>query len=122
MADAGKRPSMRAKKICPLATRIKKLMQADEDVGKISQATPVVIGASSGHALCALCVHAACAQVVTAALAPALHPHPPRAGPALELQQLCPCAWRLQADLWSFSCRNCAPGPLPWRRAGTQSS
>lgn len=28
----------------PLAARIKKLMQADEDVGKISQATPVLIG------------------------------------------------------------------------------
>jgi hypothetical protein len=29
----------------PLAARIKKLMQADEDVGKIAQGTPVMIGA-----------------------------------------------------------------------------
>jgi Dr1-associated corepressor len=28
----------------PLSARIKRLMQADEDVGKISQATPVLIG------------------------------------------------------------------------------
>lgn len=27
-----------------LASRIKRIMQADEDVGKISQATPVLIG------------------------------------------------------------------------------
>lgn len=29
----------------PLAARIKKMMQTDEDVGKIAQATPVMIGA-----------------------------------------------------------------------------
>ncbi|KAL6751168.1 histone-fold-containing protein [Haematococcus lacustris] len=34
---------MKNKKSCPLAARIKKLMQADEDVGKIAQATPVMM-------------------------------------------------------------------------------
>jgi hypothetical protein len=29
----------------PLAARIKKMMQTDEDVGKIAQATPIMIGA-----------------------------------------------------------------------------
>ena len=29
----------------PLAARIKRLMQTDEDVGKIAQATPALIGA-----------------------------------------------------------------------------
>jgi hypothetical protein len=28
----------------PLAARIKKIMQTDEDVGKIAQATPIMIG------------------------------------------------------------------------------
>ncbi len=28
----------------PFSARIKKIMQADEDVGKIAQATPVVLG------------------------------------------------------------------------------
>lgn len=28
----------------PLAARIKRIMQKDEDVGKIAQATPVLIG------------------------------------------------------------------------------
>jgi hypothetical protein len=32
------------KKANPLAARIKRLMQKDQDVGKIAQATPVVIG------------------------------------------------------------------------------
>eukprot|EP00983_Pelagomonas_calceolata_P034353 1076363-Pelagomonas_calceolata.AAC.2 len=42
------RPSLRqARKPCPLAARIKKLMQADEDVGKIAQATPTLLGARS---------------------------------------------------------------------------
>lgn len=36
------------KKACPLAGRIKKLMQADEDVGKIAQASPVLIGEGLG--------------------------------------------------------------------------
>lgn len=31
----------------PFAPRIKKLMQADEDVGKIAQATPVLLGTAS---------------------------------------------------------------------------
>ena len=35
---------MKGRKSCPLASRIKKLMQLDEDVGKISQATPILIG------------------------------------------------------------------------------
>ena len=35
---------MKSKKSNPLAARIKKVMQADEDVGKIAQATPVLIG------------------------------------------------------------------------------
>jgi hypothetical protein len=39
---------MKGKKVCPLATRIKKMMQTDDDVGKISQATPVLIGAWGG--------------------------------------------------------------------------
>jgi hypothetical protein len=39
------KPTMRqARKPCPLAARIKKLMQADEDVGKIAQATPTLLG------------------------------------------------------------------------------
>ncbi|KAJ9534877.1 hypothetical protein QJQ45_029565, partial [Haematococcus lacustris] len=38
---------MKNKKSCPLAARIKKLMQADEDVGKIAQATPVMMGTRS---------------------------------------------------------------------------
>ena len=37
---------MKSKKSNPLAARIKKVMQADEDVGKIAQATPVLIGDS----------------------------------------------------------------------------
>jgi hypothetical protein len=32
---------------CPLAARIKKIMQKDEDVGKIAQATPVLISEQS---------------------------------------------------------------------------
>lgn len=32
------------RKAHPLAARIKKMMQTDEDVGKIAQATPVMIG------------------------------------------------------------------------------
>jgi hypothetical protein len=32
----------------PLAARIKKIMQADEEVGKIAQATPLMIGESLG--------------------------------------------------------------------------
>lgn len=43
--------TMKAKKACPLAARIKRLMQADDDVGKISQATPVLLGAQRGGAL-----------------------------------------------------------------------
>jgi hypothetical protein len=35
---------MKARKICPLAARIKRLMQADDEVGKIAQATPVLLG------------------------------------------------------------------------------
>jgi len=31
----------------PIAARIKKLMQADEEVGKIAQATPVLMGTLS---------------------------------------------------------------------------
>ena len=38
--------AMKSKKSNPLAARIKKVMQADEDVGKIAQATPVLIGGS----------------------------------------------------------------------------
>ena len=37
-------PARRARKQNPLASRIKRLMQADEDVGKIAQATPPLIG------------------------------------------------------------------------------
>ena len=32
------------KKAHPLAARIKRMMQTDEEVGKIAQATPVMIG------------------------------------------------------------------------------
>jgi hypothetical protein len=32
------------RKAHPLAARIKKMMQTDDDVGKIAQATPVMIG------------------------------------------------------------------------------
>ena len=28
----------------PLAARVKKMMQADEDIGKIAQASPVLVG------------------------------------------------------------------------------
>ena len=28
----------------PLAARVKKMMQADDDIGKIAQATPVLVG------------------------------------------------------------------------------
>lgn len=35
----------RARKQNPLTSRIKRLMQTDEDVGKIAQATPGLIGA-----------------------------------------------------------------------------
>ncbi len=38
---------MKGRKACPLAGRIKKLMQADDDVGKIAQATPVLLGKHS---------------------------------------------------------------------------
>lgn len=37
------------RKAHPLAARIKKMMQTDEDVGKISQATPVMIGGLRQH-------------------------------------------------------------------------
>ena len=37
------------RKAHPLAARIKKMMQADEDVGKIAQATPPMIGATLQH-------------------------------------------------------------------------
>ena len=40
---------------CPLASRIKKLMQTDEDVGKISQATPVLIARAMELFLKKLC-------------------------------------------------------------------
>lgn len=36
------------RKAHPLAARIKKMMQTDEDVGKIAQATPVMIGMGAG--------------------------------------------------------------------------
>ena len=35
---------MPPKKQHALASRVKRMMQADEDVGKIAQATPVLIG------------------------------------------------------------------------------
>lgn len=36
--------AMKGKRGNPLASRIKKVMQADEDVGRIAQATPILIG------------------------------------------------------------------------------
>lgn len=48
----------RARKANPLANRIKRLMQTDEDVGKIAQASPVLIGADLCHA--AGCCHQRC--------------------------------------------------------------
>lgn len=58
------RPSLRqARKPCPLAARIKKLMQADEDVGKISQATPTLLGAQSWDLCCALARPSGCVSV-----------------------------------------------------------
>jgi Histone-like transcription factor (CBF/NF-Y) and archaeal histone len=36
----------KARKPNPLANRIKRLMQTDEDVGKIAQASPALIGAA----------------------------------------------------------------------------
>lgn len=36
----------------PLAARIKKIMQTDEDVGKIAQATPIMIGAIPALSCC----------------------------------------------------------------------
>jgi hypothetical protein len=44
------------KKAHPLAARIKKLMQKDEDVGKIAQATPLLIGKQAQHGS-ASCLH-----------------------------------------------------------------
>jgi hypothetical protein len=41
------------RKAHPLAARIKKIMQADQDVGKIAQATPIMIGGDPSL-LCAL--------------------------------------------------------------------
>lgn len=35
-----------------LASRIKKLMQADDEVGKIAQATPVLIGVTPSSPMC----------------------------------------------------------------------
>ena len=44
-ADAAAGGAMRrARKANPLANRIKRLMQTDEDVGKIAQASPALIG------------------------------------------------------------------------------
>lgn len=38
-------PSMKTKKSShPLAARVKRMMQADEDIGKIAQASPVLVG------------------------------------------------------------------------------
>ena len=36
--------AMKSKKACPLASRIKRLMQKDDDVGKIASASPIMIG------------------------------------------------------------------------------
>ncbi|GLI67987.1 hypothetical protein VaNZ11_012199 [Volvox africanus] len=49
---------MKTRKICPLATRIKKMMQTDDDVGKISQATPILIGRAMELFLEKLCKQA----------------------------------------------------------------
>ena len=40
----------KARKANPLANRIKRLMQTDEDVGKIAQASPALIGSALRHA------------------------------------------------------------------------
>jgi hypothetical protein len=40
--------SKSARKPHPLAARIKRVMQADDEVGKIAQATPFLMGARGG--------------------------------------------------------------------------
>eukprot|EP00798_Chlamydomonas_sp_ICE-L_P010376 gene10376-8316_t len=50
---------MNRRKPCPLASRIKKLMQKDEDVGKIAQATPVLIARAMELFLGKLCTKSA---------------------------------------------------------------
>ena len=46
--------SKQGRKTHPLASRIKRLMQADDDVGKIAQATPFLMG---GRTICDLRCH-----------------------------------------------------------------
>lgn len=41
------------------SARIKKLMQSDEDIGKVSQATPLVVGRALELFMCGLVEHAA---------------------------------------------------------------
>lgn len=41
------------------SARVKKLMQSDEDIGKVSQATPLVVGRALELFMCGLVEHAA---------------------------------------------------------------
>lgn len=57
--DSAGGPVRRARKTNPLANRIKRLMQTDEDVGKIAQAAPALIGKAMWLAVCATVKRAA---------------------------------------------------------------
>lgn len=70
---------MPPRKACPLAARIKKLMQADEDVGKIAQATPVLLGARvPAVGLRCWCCGSACVCMPRACAAAQQRARPPR--------------------------------------------
>jgi hypothetical protein len=70
------------KKPHPLAARIKRVMQADEEVGKIAQATPFLMGEPAGAGAALLRPRPA-PRPVTAA------PRPPERALELFLQHLC---------------------------------
>lgn len=69
---------MKGKKTHPLAARIKRMMQQDEEVGKIAQAAPVLIGAAP-------------------ALPPAAHPYRPA---TVRLAQAALCTITDCGQLW----------------------
>jgi Histone-like transcription factor (CBF/NF-Y) and archaeal histone len=80
----------KARKANPLANRIKRLMQTDEDVGKIAQASPALIGRRCGMR----CVHSRTCTWRQRLKPPAWHDSDTR---------VC-----LQAGRWSCSWADCA--------------
>lgn len=92
----------KARKPNPLANRIKRLMQTDEDVGKIAQASPALIGSALRHA-----IHAWHNLHVTPNTSRLLH------GMTMTF-------WvRLQAGRWSCFWAACAEARTAWRSSTT---